>query len=148
MNNWQKELENKFNEIKKEEKHVSESVSQSRRNSNRGSSSIDGSNTSSHTSNNHGGGSSSILRRGVSAETRTVTKDERGKNLMITREAALDDLEKLEAEATDEQSKLIVKVAKVLVKVLATIRSNQLLTDAEKARIKEARANKKPDVKA
>lgn len=58
---------------------------------------------------------------------------------MITKEAALDDLEKLEAEATDNDGKLIVKVAKVIVKVLATIRSNQLLTEEDKKRIKEAR---------
>lgn len=63
---------------------------------------------------------------------------------MITREAALDDLEKLEKEVSGEESKVIVKVAKILVKMLATIRSNQLLTDEDKVRIKKARETRKP----
>lgn len=66
---------------------------------------------------------------------------------MITREAALEDLEKMEKEATDEVSKTFVRVAKILVKVLATIRSNQLLTDTDKARIRETRAKKDAEQK-
>lgn len=69
----------------------------------------------------------------------TIKKEEK---TVITKEAALDDLEKLEAEAKDDVSKVIVRAFKVLVKVLSTIRSNQLLTDEEKVRIKEARAKR------
>jgi len=62
---------------------------------------------------------------------------------MITREAALDDLQKLEKEATDKVSKVIIEVARVIIKMLATIRSNQLLTDADKVAIKKAREARK-----
>jgi hypothetical protein len=61
---------------------------------------------------------------------------------MITREAALDDLEKLEKEAKDDSGRLIVKVAKVLVKILSTIRSNQLLTEDEKMKIQSDRVKR------
>jgi len=63
--------------------------------------------------------------------------------IMITREAALDDLQKLEKEATDASSKVIVKVAMIVIKLLATIRSNQLLTDADKIAIQKAREARK-----
>ena len=63
--------------------------------------------------------------------------------IMITREAALDDLQKLEKEATDASSKVIVKVAMIVIKMLATIRSNQLLTDADKIAIQKAREARK-----
>ena len=58
---------------------------------------------------------------------------------MITKEAAMEDLDKIEAEAKDDVSKMFVKVAKVIVKMMATIRSNQLLTDEDKIKIKEAK---------
>jgi hypothetical protein len=144
---WKKELENKFNQLKKEEKNESQSVSQSRRDNIRSGNSSSISASTSNPNSNNGSGSSSLLRRGISTQARAITKDERRNILMITREAALDDLEKLEKEATNEDGRLIVKVAKVIVKVLATIRSNQLLTDEDKKRIKEARANRKPEVK-
>jgi len=59
---------------------------------------------------------------------------------MITVEGALKDLEKIEQEATDGGSKAIVRALKVLVKFLSTMRSNQLLTDAEKEAIRQQRA--------
>jgi chaperonin cofactor prefoldin len=59
---------------------------------------------------------------------------------MITKEAALDDLEKIDANAP--VGKVIVEVGRILIKILATIRSNQLLTDADKVKIREERAKK------
>lgn len=56
---------------------------------------------------------------------------------MITRDAALDDLDKVDFNAP--VSKIIIEVTKILVKILATIRSNQLLTDNEKIKIRESR---------
>jgi hypothetical protein len=62
---------------------------------------------------------------------------------MITVEAALSDLEAIaKGEGkydgkTDVQK--IVEVAKVLVKFLSTMRSNQLLTEGEKVTIRQAR---------
>lgn len=56
---------------------------------------------------------------------------------MITKEAALDDLEKLDVNAP--MGKVIIEVGKILIKLLATIRSNQLLTEEEKVKIREAR---------
>jgi hypothetical protein len=56
---------------------------------------------------------------------------------MITKEAALDDLKKVDVNAP--LGKVIVDVAEILIKVLATIRSNQLLTEEEKVKIREAR---------
>ena len=60
---------------------------------------------------------------------------EREEKSMITIEGALKDLEAIEKETTDTGSKAIVKALKVVVKMLSTIRSNQLLTDADKQRI-------------
>jgi len=58
---------------------------------------------------------------------------------MITVEGALKDLEALEAKATDNSTKIVVAVAKVLVKFLSTMRTNQLLTNEEKLNIRKAR---------
>lgn len=57
---------------------------------------------------------------------------------MITKDAALDDLEKIDVDKAS-MGKIIVEVAKILIKILATIRSNQLLTEAEKIKIREER---------
>lgn len=68
---------------------------------------------------------------------------------MITKDAALDDLQKIEQEAVEAKlstAVVIVRVAKVLVRVLATMRSNQLLTDAQKQAIQEAK-KRKPEQK-
>ena len=56
---------------------------------------------------------------------------------MITKEAAIEDLEKIDVNAP--VGKVIVEVGRILIKILATIRSNQLLTEAEKVKIREAR---------
>lgn len=72
----------------------------------------------------------------------------KGGIIMITKEDALEDLEKIEKSATSPLEKVVVQVAKVLVKVLATIRSNQLLTEVEKAEIKARKvAQKAQEVK-
>ena len=62
---------------------------------------------------------------------------EKEEKLMITKEAALDDLEKIDDNAP--LGKVIVEVGRILIKILATIRSNQLLTEEEKVRIREVR---------
>ena len=69
---------------------------------------------------------------------------------MITVEAALSDLEAIgkgEGKYSGKSDvEKIVEVAKVLVKFLSTMRSNQLLTDADKARIREARAKRETKI--
>jgi len=69
---------------------------------------------------------------------------------MITVEAALSDLEAISKGEGKYSGKSdvekIVEVAKVLVKFLSTMRSNQLLTDADKARIREARAKRETKI--
>jgi hypothetical protein len=57
---------------------------------------------------------------------------------MITVESALSDLEAIEKEAIGD-AKAIVKALKVVVKFLSTIRSNQLLTELDKAKIRTAK---------
>jgi hypothetical protein len=70
-----------------------------------------------------------------------------GGYIMITKEGALDDLNKIEEEADSTVAKVIVKVAKVIVKVLATMRSNQLLTEKQKEDIQTAKKAQKPQSK-
>ena len=64
---------------------------------------------------------------------------------MITKEAALDDLKKIDVSAP--VGKVIVEVARILIKLLATIRSNQLLTDDEKKAIKKKREERDAEKK-
>ena len=69
---------------------------------------------------------------------------------MITVEDALKDLEAYEKEVTTVEAKVLIKVSKVLVKFLSTMRSNQLLTEEEKVAIgktKKERAVKKQGTK-
>ena len=66
---------------------------------------------------------------------------------MITVEGALKDLEVIEIEATDAGAKSVVKALKVVVKFLSTMRSNQLLTEEDKVRIKKAKEERKPEQK-
>lgn len=63
---------------------------------------------------------------------------------MITVSAALGDLEKIEKDLdeNDKATIAIVRALKVMVKMLSTIRSNQLLTDDDKKRIVAAREKK------
>ena len=56
---------------------------------------------------------------------------------MITLEGALKELEAIEVEATDAGAKSIVKALRVLIEFLATIRSNQLLTEKKKTIIEK-----------
>jgi hypothetical protein len=68
---------------------------------------------------------------------------------MITIEGALSDIEKIEKDATISSDVKVLRAFKVLLKFLSTMRSNQLLTDVEKAKIQEAQKNreKKPESK-
>ena len=59
---------------------------------------------------------------------------------MITVEAALKDLEAIEQKAGEQ--KYIVQAIKVLVKFLSTMRSNQLLTEADKVALAVKKAEK------
>ena len=64
---------------------------------------------------------------------------------MITREGALDDLKKLEeGQDKDNVAKVVIEVTRILVKLLSTIRSNQLLTEEEKIIIRKAKETRKP----
>ncbi len=58
---------------------------------------------------------------------------------MISKEGALQDLEKVKKEAGNDVGKILLGVAEVIIKLLVTIRSNQMLTDADKVRIQEER---------
>lgn len=72
-------------------------------------------------------------------ETKVTNVSEKEKEkTMITVDAALQDLEKIEASADSDGVK-VVKALKVVVKFLSTMRSNQLLTEADKVNIKKAK---------
>ena len=124
--NWQEELANKAKELNLKGGELNDR-------------------TSSRSSNRNDNRSSRDTSNSIHAKNRKDLNNNAGKEekIMITREAALDDLEKLEKEVSSEDSKVIVKVAKIIVKILATIRSNQLLTDDDKVRIKAAREARK-----
>lgn len=76
-------------------------------------------------------------RNRKTTELNNVT--EKGGKGMITVEGALKDLETIEKESVDVNTKAIVKAIKVVVKFLSTMRTNQLLTDAEKVAIAQVR---------
>ena len=65
---------------------------------------------------------------------------------MITVEAALGDLDKIAKSEVDATTK-IIEAVKVLVKMLSTIRSNQLLCDEDKAKIREAKTKRETEKK-
>jgi len=94
-------------------------------------------------------GSGSLLRRGISEESRIKTNTKGGTNTMITIEGALSDIEKIEKDATISSDVKVLRAFKVLLKFLSTMRSNQLLTDVEKTAIQVAQKNreKKPEGK-
>lgn len=121
MNDWQKDLDKKVEELKvgKEEPNVRTRID-NRINSRIG---------------NRGVGRS--VRISTNKEVNNVI--EKGGNRMITVEGALKDLEVIEKEADDAGAKAIVKALKVVVKFLSTMRTNQLLTDEEKRAIAKAR---------
>lgn len=117
MNNWKDNLIKKAEEIKtiKEEKN--------------GNSISDRNNS----------GSSISIGSSISFKRRQdiIKKEEK---FMITKEAALEDLEKIDTNAPIGQ--VIVEVGRIIIKVLASIRSNQLLTDIDKQKIRDARAKR------
>ena len=121
MNNWKKDLENISNKLKRGDDNV-HSRSNTRSNSR----------------------SDSRRSRNVDLSKRNrkmKIKNIKGGEIMITVNAALKDLEKIVAE--DNVSKVIKEVARILIKFISTMRSNQLLTDADKVRIQEERKIKK-----
>jgi len=81
-------------------------------------------------------GSNNVHSISVHKEVITNAK-EREVKAMITAEGADKDLTVIENETKDEGAKAIVKALKVVVKFLSTMRSNQLLTEADKVRIAE-----------
>lgn len=120
MSNWQEQLKIKEKELNLE-----------------GGESKDGGSIS----NRSDSGSSNSIRSSISSENgKNINKDfKKGGVTMITVEGALKDLEAIEKEATDAGVKSVVKALKVLVKFLSTMRSNQLLTEQDKVRIRETR---------
>ena len=119
MSDWKKDLDNKFNMIKKEEEN-GQTIS------------------SAHTSNRDNTRSSSDVHR-VSVHKEITNVKEKGGKGMITVEGALKDLEVIEKEASDAGARAVVKALKVVVKFLSTMRTNQLLTEPEKIAIAKAR---------
>jgi hypothetical protein len=134
MKDWKKDLENKvkdFNLTEGGESNV-HIGSDSRINS--------------RVSNRRSGGS---VHLPVNKEiNNTIKVNMKGGLIMITVEGALKDLEAIEATATDSGAKSVVQALKVVVKFLSTIRSNQLLTDEDRVRIKKEKADRKPVTKA
>jgi len=68
---------------------------------------------------------------------------EKGGNRMITLEAVLSDLEKIEKDDNMSEQKKLFAVVKVIMKFLSTMRSNQLLTEEEKKKIATEKAARK-----
>jgi len=129
MSDWKSDLNNKFNIIKKE---VTNGVCVE-------------TNSSLRAGDSSGRRSNADLPDLRKKELKNLTK---GGKVMITKEAALDDLEKIDVNAP--VGKVIIEVGRILIKILATIRSNQLLTEEEKVKIREARKvrdARKPEVK-
>ena len=69
---------------------------------------------------------------------------EKGVNRMITVEAAIGDLDKIAKSEVDATTK-IIEAFKVLIKMLSTVRSNQLLCEEDKVKIREAKAKRNQD---
>lgn len=66
---------------------------------------------------------------------------------MITVEGAISDLEIIEKDTTITPDVKVIRALKVVVKFLSTMRSNQLLTNEDKVRIKKAKEDREPKVK-
>jgi hypothetical protein len=134
MKDWKKDLENKvkdFNLTEGGESNV-RIGSDSR--------------ISSRISNRRSGGS---FRVPVNKEiNNTIKVNMKGGLIMITIEGALKDLEAIEATTTDVGAKAIIQALQVMLKFLSTMRSNQLLTDEDRVRIKKEKADRKPTPKA
>jgi len=81
-----------------------------------------------------------LHRISLSQERRKDIKQSinKGDRIMITKEGAFADLEKIDVNAP--VGKVLVQIAKVVITILITMRSNQLLTEADKVRIKEEKA--------
>jgi hypothetical protein len=62
---------------------------------------------------------------------------------MITLEGALKDMEVEKGKAQDTGSKAIIACLMVVVKMLSTMRSNQLLTENDKAKVQAAKEARK-----
>jgi len=121
--NWQEQIDKKEIELnlKKEETNVQSRID-SRRISGNSSRRI-----------------SSIRIPGSNGKIEINNVTEKGGNRMITVEGALKDLEVIEKETEDSGSRAVVKALKVVVKFLSTMRSNQLLTEADKVGIRKAK---------
>ncbi len=62
---------------------------------------------------------------------------------MITIEAVLSDIDKIESDASMSDTRKLIQVIKVVMKFMSTIRSNQLLTESDKQELKlKKNANK------
>jgi hypothetical protein len=66
---------------------------------------------------------------------------------VITVEGAISDLEIIEKDTTITPDVKVIRALKVVVKFLSTMRSNQLLTNEDKVRIKKAKEDREPKVK-
>ena len=88
---------------------------------------------------NSNSGVSDLHRISLSKKRRKdINNINKGDKVMITKEGAFADLEKIDVNGVT--GKVLVQIAKVLITILITMRSNQLLTEADKLRIKEEKA--------
>ena len=123
--NWNKELDKIANNLK-EEKNVNISI---------------------HSTDNDGTRNSSTNNIPVRIIRKLTI--EREVNQVITVEAALGDLDKIAKNVELDSTSKIIEAVKVLVKMLSTVRSNQLLCEEDKVKIREAKAkrNQEKEVK-
>jgi hypothetical protein len=154
---WKKELENKVKELNIKEvndgQNTDRSLSSNRRNSVRSNSHDIISNKASDSNRSEPDRSSSILRRSVSKEINNANR-KGGEKIMIGLEGALQDIDSiLKGRYYDREIKKEVEVktnlekigaiAKVFLKFLSTMRTNQLLTEEEKKEKKVERDARK-----
>jgi len=145
MSDWKEQLNNKEKELKlgKEEVDEVKSRSQNRSSSSRGINSISDNKNTTPDSNSIGSRSRDLLRRRIPERTGQINKDiKKGGKGMITLEAVLSDIEKIEKDDNMSEQKKLFAVVKVIMKFLSTMRSNQLLTEEDKKRIATDKAKR------
>lgn len=125
MSDWKEQLQNKASQlnIKKEDENV-------------------------HTRTDSRIGDRNISRRRGNVDLPDIHKKinnvkEKGGTGMITLEAVLSDIEKIEKDDNMSEQKKLFAVVKVIMKFLSTMRSNQLLTEEEKKIIATEKAKRK-----
>jgi hypothetical protein len=147
MNNFLDKLNQIEQQLKEETngQQAGRNVSENRGHSSGSSNGVSNNKDKSNSDSSNGSRGGDVFHRGIfrQIELNNVTGKEK---VMITAEAAATDLEDIEKLGVTDGVK-IVRAIKVLVKFLSTMRSNQLLTDADKVAIQKAKATRKPEEK-